>query len=101
MADQCHALLPASSASDDRCDIEATVRFAEETYTDKVFEQHLARRRVYLPEATCLCERHPQSGHLEVFPSNTRDKRFRRRRFRVRLSVWPALTPSLIREALG
>src|SRR5712692_5086572 len=39
----CHALLPALSASGYRSDIEATVRFAEETYADKVFEQHLAR----------------------------------------------------------
>src|SRR5713226_8308763 len=74
-------LLPASSASRYRSDIEATVRFAEETYADKVFEQHLVRRHVYLPEPICLCERHPQSRHLEVFPSNTSDKRFRRRRF--------------------
>src|SRR6266852_1833698 len=42
-------LLPASSASRYRSDIEATVRFAEETYADKVFEQHLVRRHVYLP----------------------------------------------------
>src|ERR1700730_8008902 len=54
--------------------LEATVRFAEETYVDKVFEQHLACRHVYLPEPRCLCERHPQSGHLEVFSSNASDK---------------------------
>ena len=61
-------------------DKEATVRLAEDTLPNKVAEQHLARRLIYLPKPTCLRQRQSQSGHLEVFTPNTSDKRLKLRR---------------------
>jgi hypothetical protein len=68
------------SASGRSSAIKAGVRFAEETLSNKLIEQHLACRLIELPQPTCLRERHSQPGHFEVFAPNTSDKRFKQQR---------------------
>src|SRR5439155_20603124 len=92
------SLLPASSAGAYRSDVEATIRFAEESCADKVFEQHLARRHVYLPEPTPLFERHPQSGASRSILLEHARQAIQAATIHVRFSVWPPLTPSFTRE---
>src|SRR6202162_1302437 len=75
-----------SSATGSHRDIEATVRFAEKTLQDKLVEHHFARRRIDVPEPTCLHDGHSQPGHLEVFTPSTSDKRFKLRR--IALAAW-------------
>ena len=75
-----------SSATGSRSDIEATIRFAEKTLQDKLVEHHFARRRIDLPEPTCLHDGHSQPGHLEVFTPSTSDKRCKLRR--IDLAAW-------------
>jgi hypothetical protein len=75
-----------SSATGSRSDIEATIRFAEKPLQDKLVEHHFARRRIDLPESTCLHDGHSQPGHLEVFTPSTSDKRFKLPR--IALAAW-------------
>jgi hypothetical protein len=69
-----------SFASRRRGDVGALVGLAEETLADKLFEQHLAGRNIYLPQTTRLRERQSQPWHFPIFTANTSDEGIKRRR---------------------
>jgi hypothetical protein len=60
-------------------DIGAVCRFAEEAFTDKLVEQSLTCRHLYLPQPTCLRDSQSQPGQLAVFTPNACDKCIKRR----------------------
>jgi hypothetical protein len=46
------------------CDVVALPRSQQDTIVSQALQHYSARGRVHLPEATCLGEGEPQSGHL-------------------------------------
>lgn len=46
----------------------------EKAFSDEIGEHGLACPGVNVPEATCLREREPETGHFSVFPANTREE---------------------------